>query len=47
MKNLLYTFVIPAKAGIQSFRFWIPGQARNDTIEGLRFFAALRMTGWL
>ena len=26
-------------AGIQKAKYWIPGQARNDIVEGLRFFA--------
>jgi hypothetical protein len=26
--------VIPAKAGIQFYHLWIPGQARNDTNSG-------------
>jgi hypothetical protein len=32
-KKKLSLFVIPAKAGIQSFGLWIPHQVRNDTLE--------------
>ncbi len=28
-------FVIPAKAGIQDQKHWIPGQARNDDLVNL------------
>jgi hypothetical protein len=27
--------VIPAKAGIQELKYWIPGQARNDNKEDI------------
>jgi hypothetical protein len=33
MKNIR-PVVIPAKAGIQFYSLWIPGQARNDTKYG-------------
>jgi hypothetical protein len=32
--ELVSEFVIPAKAGIQKKR-WIPGQARNDTLNSM------------
>ena len=32
-KKLVSLFVVPAKAGIQSFGLWIPHQVRNDTLK--------------